>query len=175
MVMTLLASFLLLNVGYQPRHRSTHQPRARAGRVGAIAGSWEQSTGTIARPAGSGSPDYAAWSFPAPAGPAGQPRQPTAAPLRRMLEGRALADVARILPELVNVIAHGSHTRATLARAWADFRVAVTDAHELDTGARRWWDFFSRDELGPCPDQDALEIKLGQADRAWRLITDGVA
>jgi len=91
-----------------------------------------------------------------------------------MLEGCALSDVSRILPELVRVVAHASHTTASLARAWNELSGAVQDAHALNEGTRRWPDLFDRADLGSCPDAEALEIKLGQAERAWRLITNGV-
>jgi hypothetical protein len=94
--------------------------------------------------------------------------------LRHLLEGCALDDVARIVRPLVQVIAHSSHTTATLASTWGEFRKSTRDAYALHVGACRWSDFFRRDELGSFPAEDAVEIKLRQADHAWRLLTGGV-
>jgi hypothetical protein len=94
--------------------------------------------------------------------------------LRHLLEGCALDDVARIVRPLVQVIAHSSHSAATLASTWGEFRKSTRDAYALHVGTCRWSDFFRREELGSYPAEDAVEMKLRQADHAWRLLTDGV-
>lgn len=91
-----------------------------------------------------------------------------------MLEGCALDDVARIVRPLVQIIAHSSHTATTLASTWGEFRRSTRDAYALHVGACRWSDFFRREELGFYPAQDAVELKLREADQAWRLLTTGV-
>jgi hypothetical protein len=94
--------------------------------------------------------------------------------LRHLLEGCALDDVARIVRPLVQIIAHSSHTATTLASAWGEFRRSTRDAYALHIGASRWSDFFRREELGFYPAEDAVELKLREADNAWRFITTGV-
>jgi hypothetical protein len=95
--------------------------------------------------------------------------------LRHLLEGCALDDMARIVRPLVQVIAHSSHSATTLASTWGEFRKSTRDAYALHVGDRRWSDFFRREELGSYPAEDAVELKLRQADHAWRLLTDGVS
>jgi len=93
--------------------------------------------------------------------------------LRHLLEGCALDDVARIVRPLVQIIAHRSHTATTLACAWGEFRKCTRDAYALHVGACRWSDFFRREELGFYPAEDAVELKLRQADHAWQLLITG--
>jgi hypothetical protein len=94
--------------------------------------------------------------------------------LRHVLEGCALDDVARIVRPLVQIIAHPSHTATTLASAWGEFCKSTRDAYALHVGACRWSDFFRREELGFYPAEDAVELKLREADDAWQLLTTGV-
>lgn len=93
--------------------------------------------------------------------------------LRHLLEGCALDDMARIVRPLVQVIAHSSHSATTLASTWGEFRKSTREAYALHVGDRRWSDFFRREELGFYPAEDAVELKLRQADHAWRLLTGG--
>jgi hypothetical protein len=94
--------------------------------------------------------------------------------IRRILENSAINDhLTKTIPELARVIAHSSHTTATLARAWSEFQQATRDAYGLHLGQRAWWEFFSRQDLGSCPQENAVEIKLSRADDAWCLITNG--
>lgn len=95
--------------------------------------------------------------------------------LRHLLEGCALEDVARIVRPLVQIIAHSSHSSATLATVWGEFRRSTRDAYALHVGVCRWSDFFSREELGFYPAEDAVELKLREADHAWRTLTTGVS
>lgn len=140
--------------GYQPRHRSTRQAAADT--------EW-----------------YATVARDEPAAPAVQVQRPilhdhlSSDQLRHLLEGCALDDVARIVRPLVQIIAHSSHTTTTLACAWGEFRRSTRDAYALHVGACRWSDFFSREELGFYPAEDAVVMKLRQADHAWQLLTSG--
>lgn len=93
--------------------------------------------------------------------------------LRHLLEGCALDDVARIVRPLVQIIAHSSHSATTLASAWGEFRRSTRDAYALHVGICRWSDFFRREELGFYPAEDAVEMKLREADHAWHMLTTG--
>ena len=94
--------------------------------------------------------------------------------VRRMLEGSAINDnLLETLPELVSLVAHSSHTSATLGSAWTEFQEATRDAHALRVGVRAWWEFFRPQDLGSCPQAEAVEIKPSLADDAWCLITNG--
>lgn len=139
--------------GYQPRHRSTRRAAADA--------EWLEP----------------AWK---PADESGRQTDSdfhdhlSSDQLRHLLEGCALDDVARIVRPLVQIIAHSSHTATTLASTWGEFRRSTCDAYALHVGVCRWSDFFRREELGFYPAQDAVELKLREADHAWRLLTTGV-
>jgi hypothetical protein len=101
-------------------------------------------------------------------------QQLTGGQVRRMLESSAInGDLTEAVPDLVQAVAHSSHTTATLSSAWRDFQVAVRDAYALHLSKRAWWEFFSRQDLGSCPQEMAVEIKLGDADDAWCLIVNG--
>lgn len=168
------------HLGYQPRHRSTR--RAAADAEWYDTDGWDELV-----------PD---WDDPDPELPADQLTQADLAPrpdkpspagrgksdlhdhlssdqLRHLLEGCALDDVARIVRPLVQVIAHSSHTTTTLATTWGEFRRSTRDAYALHIGVCRWSDFFRREELGFYPAEDAVEIKLREADHAWRQLTTG--
>lgn len=94
--------------------------------------------------------------------------------IRRILEGSAINDdLTATIPELAYIVAHSSHTSATLASAWADFQQATRDAYALHIARRAWWEFFRPQDLGSCPQVEAVEIKLSLADDAWCLITNG--
>ena len=100
--------------------------------------------------------------------------QLTSGQLRRLLESCAINDdLTETTPDLVQVIAHSSHTSATLASAWRDFQEAIRDAFALHLGKRAWWEFFCRQDVGSYPQEQAVEIKLSLADDAWGLITNG--
>jgi len=100
--------------------------------------------------------------------------QLTSGQIRRMLEGSAInGDLSEAIPDLVQTIAHSSHTSTTLASAWSDFQEAVRDAHALHVSTRAWWEFFLRQDLGSCPQEQAVELKLSDADDAWCLIMNG--
>lgn len=135
--------------GYRPRHRSTRRAAADAG--------WTEPAEESGRQGDSDFHDHL-----------------SSDQLRHLLEGCALDDVARIVRPLVQIIAHSSHTATTLASTWGEFRRSTRDAYALHVGACRWSDFFRREELGFYPAQDAVELKLREADQAWRLLTTGV-
>jgi hypothetical protein len=153
--------------GYQPRHRS---PR------------WDKADEQIlaglppVRIGGSASircPDDASW-LSDDCADSDFLGELTSGQIRRMLEGSAINDkLTRSIPELVYLVAHSSHTSASLARAWSAFRDATRDAHALRLGRRRWWEFFRPHDLGPSPQAEAVRIKLSLADDAWWSITNG--
>ena len=170
MGMTRLTGVLPLDTGYQPRHRSTRRDELDIDR---LEDSWHD---PLPEPE-SGFAD---------AGPPSemvevaedQPAQcfldqMTVGEVRRILEGCALHDVTRVVPELVQLIAHSSHTPATITRAWSEFEEATRDVYALHLRIRNWSALFRRDELGACPYDDAAESVLSYADYAWRLITRG--
>ena len=101
--------------------------------------------------------------------------QLTRGQIRRMLERSAISDdLTETSPELVYLVAHSSHTSATLASAWTEFQQATRDAYALRVGRRPWWEFFRPQDLGSSsPQVEAAEIKLSLADDAWCLITNG--
>jgi hypothetical protein len=156
--------------GYRPRHRSARQ---NADYDSGLTG-WQ------------GRPPHVHWDMAgrAPAGGDGgfayqAPESAsldrlTVGELRRILEGCALDELSRVVPELIQLVAHSSHTRATLAEAWNEFEEATRDAYALQLHMRDWSEFFSHDELGAHPDDAAVAIKLTDADEAWRQIVCGV-
>jgi len=173
MAMTIsLSGIMWWRIGYQPRHRSTRRALAKADRYapqawGEPAFGWnvlqahpEPSTDSF-RTVSPGYPDILG--------------QLTSDQLRQMLEGCALNDVTRILRPLVQILAHQSHSAATLACAWGEFRRATREAYALHVGASRWSEYFDREELGSYPAEDAVELKLRAADNAWWLLTNGVS
>lgn len=153
------------HLGYQPRHRSTR--RAAADADWHDTDTWDEVQAT--QPG----------RQPGRYGPASRRRSDlhdhlSSDQLRHLLEGCALDDVARIVRPLVQIIAHSSHSGTTLAIAWAEFRRSTRDAYALHVGACRWSDFFRREELGVYPAEDAVEMKLREADHAWQLLITGV-
>lgn len=167
-----LAGILRWNAGYQPRHRSPRRDYKEASWLGLEAlddPPPDQYCGTTwavlsAREASadddSKEPDIL--------------RQLTSGQIRRMLESSAInGHVTEALPDLVQTIAHSSHTNATLASAWRDFQEAVRDAYALHISRRAWWEFFCGRDLGSCPQELAVEIKLGHADDAWYMLMNG--
>jgi hypothetical protein len=170
MGMTWLTGVLPLETGYQPRHRSTRRGELDIDQLG---DSWHE---PLPEPE----------SRPAAAGPSGKMvevtedspaqcflDQMTVGEIRRILEGCALHNVTRVVPELVQRIAHSSHTPATITRAWSEFEEATRDVYALHLRIRNWSALFRRDELGACPHEDEAESVLSCADYAWRLITRG--
>jgi hypothetical protein len=177
------------HTGYQPRHRST---RRVAADEWLATNSWDEPL-----PAWNDEPtDAGQWADPEPqadqqtqadqwpqpdlSGPASQGESDlsdhlSSDQLRNLLEGCALDDMARIVRPLVQIIAHSSHTATTLTSAWGEFRRSTRDAYALHVGACRWSDFFRREELGFYPAEDAVELKLREADHAWQLLTTGLS
>jgi hypothetical protein len=94
--------------------------------------------------------------------------QMTFGEIRRILEGCALDDPTTVVPDLVQLIAHSSHTPATLASAWSLFEEATRDVYALHLRIRDWSALFRRDEP-----EEAGELMLSHADEAWRMITLG--
>lgn len=188
MVMTHRLAGVSRHFGYRPRHRSTRQ---EADAEWLATDEWDEPL-----PAWDDDPTYVGqWAYSGPqadqlpqadqallpdeSGPASQEESNlhdhlSSDQLRHLLEGCALDDVARIVRPLVQIIAHPSHTAATLASVWGEFRRSTRDAYALHIGASRWSDFFKREELGFYPAQDAVERKLREADHAWRMLTSGL-
>jgi hypothetical protein len=146
MVVTSFASFLLLwDTGYEPRHRSR-----RGIGIGRLAGRRPKDPfGTRVSPAAeTGWPAETSW-FPSP------PAEPEILDrlesdrLRRVLEGCPSDELARIIPEIVQVMVHSSAN--TMTAAWNDFREAA-------------WNNLQ---------EDAVVIRLGRAQEPWWLITNG--
>lgn len=163
-----LSRFSWRHFRYQPRHRSTRRAATDAewlaDRTEPLP-AWDDEQAVRApRPDESG---------PARQGEPDLHDHLSSDQLRHLLEGCALDDVARIVRPLVHIIAHSSHTATTLAIAWGEFRRSTCDAYALHVGACRWSDFFRREELGFYPAADAVEMKLREADHAWRLLTTG--
>ena len=172
MGMTWLTGVLPLETGYQPRHRSTRRDELDIDQLG---DSWHEPLPELeSRPAAAGpsskmvevTQDSPAQCFL---------DQMTVGEVRRILEGCALHDVTRVVPELVQLIAHSSHTPATITRAWSEFEEATRDVYALHLRIRNWSALFRRDELGACPHEDEAQSVLSYADHAWRLITRGPA
>jgi len=110
--------------------------------------------------------------------------QPESDHVYRMLEGCALDDLARMIPEMVQVIARSSAD--TMTSAWNDFREAAWNARALRVAPGLWAEPFDERHLTPCseeahpyweetdpyPEEDAVVIKFGQARDALWLITN---
>jgi hypothetical protein len=166
-----LAGVLRWNAGYQPRHRSPRRDYSETDWLGLQADdpppdqycepTWPDLSAEEAGPDDdSEEPDFLG--------------QPTSGQIRRMLERSAInGDLTEALPDLVQTIAHSSHTSATLASAWRDFQEAVRDAYALHLSRRAWWEFFWGRDLGSCPQELAVDIKLGHADDAWYMLMNG--
>jgi hypothetical protein len=183
MVMTWLAGFLLLgDTGYEPRHRSKRQVSPGIGRLGQRRRGHPFSAAVSHRP-GSGSPVDGSW-MPSPPAELEFLDQPGSNQLHRMLEGCALDDLARIIPDIVQVIVRSSAD--TMTSAWNDFREAAWNARALRLGPCLWAEPLNHTNLDPCledpdpypgeldpyPEEDAVVIKVGQAHDALWLITN---
>jgi hypothetical protein len=182
MVTTWFAGFLLLwDTGYEPRHRSKRQVGPGIGRLGQHRRDYPACG--EADPLGSGSSADGSWmSSPAVEHEFGD--QPEGNQLHHMLEGCALDELARIIPEMVQVIVRSSAD--TMTSAWNDFREAAWNARALRVGPRLWAEPLDDRRLAPCseeahpyweemdpyPEEDAVVIKFGQAHDALWLITN---
>jgi hypothetical protein len=168
-----LAGIVRRNAGYQPRHRSPRRDYKETDWLGLQALDDPPPDQYF----GPTWPDLSAKDAWADDDDSEEPdflRQSTSGRVRRMLERSAInGDLTEALPDLVQTIAHSSHTSATLASAWRDFQEAVRDAYALHLSRRAWWEFFSGRDLGSCPQELAVEIKLGHADDAWYMLMNG--
>ena len=170
MALTWFAGVLLSDTGYQPRHRSTRRTGTDADRL--------DCTEADVLPGPESAPAEAD-SFPGPFDLVEDQEsqdfldQLTFGEIRRILEGCALDDPTKVVPELVQLIAHSAHTPATLMRAWREFEEATRDMYTMHLRNRDWSALFRRDEAGSDPDEDATALMLSYADDAWRLITRG--
>ncbi len=99
--------------------------------------------------------------------------QLTAGEVRRILEGCALHDLSRTIPELVQHIAHSSHTPATITKAWSEFEEATRDMYALHLPRDDRSALFRATEQNSCSDPEMAAIVRSYADHAWQLITRG--
>jgi hypothetical protein len=167
--MTWSAGFLLLSdAGYQPRHRSKRRAGLGFGRLTQRTRE-DASCARVGRPAGPGEPVSPSWLASPPAEPA-FPHQLERGQLGQMLEGCAVDDLTRIIPQLVQVVAHSS--AQTMTTAWNDFRQATR--HDGPLGLEDHdCPFLHPAKPGSYPEEDAVVIKVGQANDVWWLITNG--
>ena len=170
MALTWLAGVLLSDTGYQPRHRSTR-------RTGSCVDGLD-CTGENGLPGSERTPTEAD-SFTGPFDLVSDEEsqdfldQLTFGEIRRILEGCALDDPTKVVPELVQLIAHPAHTPATLTRAWSEFEEATRDVYAMHLRNRDWSALFRRGAASSCPDEDATALMLSYADDTWQLITRG--
>ena len=177
--MTWLAGFLLLgDAGYEARHRSKRQAGPGIGRLGQHRPEYPSAATDYYQP-GPDSPAAVSWMPSPPAAPE-FPDLLSSNELHRMLEGCALDDLARIIPEIVQVIVGSSADTET--SAWNDFREAAWNARALRVGPGLWAEPLDpedpedpdpyEEELDPYPEEDAVVIKVGQAPDVLWLITN---
>jgi hypothetical protein len=167
-----LAGMLGWNAGYEPRHRSPRRDYTETDWFAPQALE-DLPPDQDCRPAGPVLSAEGAW-VDDDSDESDFLDQLTSGQIRRMLQSSAINDeLTEAVPDLVQTIAHSSHTSATLASAWRDYQEAVRDANALHLSQRAWWEFFCRQDLGSCPQEQALEIKLNDADDAWCLIMNG--
>jgi hypothetical protein len=177
--MSRLAGIFRWNAGYQARHRSPRRDYTETGWLGTETG-WlaPQALEDLPPDQDSRQTGPGLSAEEAQADDALEEsdflRQLTSGQIRRMLESSAInGDLTGAVPDLVQSMAHSSHTNATLASAWRDFQEAVRDAYALHLSRRAWWEFFCGRDLGSCPQELAVEIKLGHADDAWCMLLNG--
>jgi hypothetical protein len=193
MLMTWSAGFLLLSdAGYQPRHRSKRRAGLGLGRLTQRTRE-DASCARVSRPAGPREPQTASWlssepfsssrdrpralgretggrkGFSPPVQPA-FPYQLERGQLIRMLEACAVDDLTTIIPQIVQVVAHSS--AQTMTTAWNDFREA-TKARPLGLEGHDC-PFLHPANPSSYPQEDAVVIKVGQANDVWWLITNGL-
>ena len=174
--MTWLSGFLLLgDAGYEARHRSKRQAGPGIGRLGHRP---EYSSGAAADDYESfwGPPVTVPW-MPSPRAAPESPERVAGDQLHRVLEDCALDDLARIIPEIVQVIVGSSAD--TVTSAWNDFREAAWNARALRVGPGLWAEPMDPEDPDPYeededsyPEEDAVVIKVGQAPDALWLITN---
>jgi hypothetical protein len=170
MLMTWSAGFLLLSdTGYQPRHRSKRRAGLGLGRLTQRTRE-DISCARVGRPAGPTEAVTASWLASPPVEPVFQ-YQLERGQLVRMLEACAVDDLTRIIPQIVQVVAHSS--AQTMTTAWNDFREATKNAQSLGLEGHEC-PFLHPANPGSYPEEDAVVIKIGQANDVWWLITNGL-
>jgi hypothetical protein len=170
MLMTWSAGFLLLSdAGYQPRHRSKRRAGLGLGRLTQRTRE-DASCARVGRPAGPRETQIASW-LSSPAAEPALPYRPERGQLVRMLEACAVDDLTRIIPQIVQVVAHSSGETKTTA--WNDFREATKKARPLGLDGHDC-PFLHPANPGSYPQEDAVVIKVGQANNVWWLITNGL-
>jgi hypothetical protein len=88
-----------------------------------------------------------------------------------MLEACAVDDLTRMIPHIVQVVAHSS--AQTMTTAWNDFREATKNDRLLGLEDHDC-PFLHPANPGTYPEEDAVVIKVGQANNVWWLITNGL-
>jgi hypothetical protein len=170
MLMTWSAGFMLLSdAGYQPRHRSKRRAGLGLGRLTQRTRE-DASCARVSRPARPREPRTASWLASLPAEPA-FPYQLERGQLRRMLETCAVDDLTRIIPQIVQVVAHSS--AETMTTAWNDFREATKNGQPLGLDDHDC-PFLHPANPGSYPQENAVVIKVGHANDVWWLITNGL-
>jgi hypothetical protein len=136
---------IVWDTGYEPRHRSKREIG-----IGRLARRQRTDPFSIrvSPPAEPGWPTQTVW-MPSPPAEPEFPDRLESDRLRRVLEGCPLDELSRVIPEIVQVIAHSS--ASTMTTAWNDFREATRNN----------------------PQEDAVVIRLGRAHDPWWLITNG--
>jgi len=99
--------------------------------------------------------------------------QLTVGEVRRMLEGCALHNLSRAVPELVQHVAHSSHTPATITKAWREFEEATRDMYALHLRGDESSAAVNATDPKPRPDQELVSLVRSYADYAWQLILRG--
>jgi len=174
--MTWLSGFLLLgDAGYEARHRSKRQAGPGIGRLGYHRTEYSSAAEADDYESGLGPPLAVPWPSP-PAAPEFRDRLANYQ-LHRVLEGCGIDDLARIIPEIVQVIVGSSAD--TMTSAWNDFREAAWNARALRVGPGLWAEPMDPEDPDPYeedadsyPEEDAVVIKVGQAQDALWLITN---
>jgi hypothetical protein len=188
MALMWLAALLRPEHDYHPRHRSPRRD-AHDDEFGAATSpgwyddspAWNEDLNGPSSDNLNGPPEEAGESGPGADAPGGAEDdhsedfldQLTIGEIRRILEGCAVNDPTEVVPELVTLIAHSSHTPDTLLRAWAEFEEATRDVFAIQHRMRDWSAFFSRNMPPSGPDADPVTIMRRQADEAWQHITRG--
>ena len=168
--MTWSAGFLLLSdAGYQPRHRSKRRAGLGLGRLTQRTRE-DASCARVSRPARPREPQTAWWLSSPPAESAFRYHLERGQ-LVRMLEACAVDDLTRIIPQIVQAVAHSSGE--TMTTAWNDFREATKSGGPLGLEGHDC-PFLHPANPGSYPQEDAVVIKVGQANDVWWLITNGL-
>ena len=163
--MSWFSGVLLAEHGYRPRHSSARRARID---VGGLDEPWlESASERDCTTAGNAWHEHPALNQGN--GTYDALDQMTFSEIRRVLEGCAIDDPTTVVPELVQLIAHSSHTPDSLEQAWSEFEEATRDVYALRLRMRNWSALVEPD----APDDNAIALMRRYADSAWQLITRG--